>query len=304
VARRDAVLAPARAVLDGNLAEHRDAGVALLLAADRSETVALPEPPPELVVVGRDMHIKPLLPMLARNRRFHILALSAAQARLLTATPLVWEERALTALPPDAQAELDSRPAAEGDALDQARMALLTQEPRRIVHALRAALGSDSAPIVLAAEPHVAGRFMKAAHMPNLLVQTIPVNPFALTDAELHAKAVDLITPLIDAELNTVLDQVNARLGTAEPTVSLRPEEILTAAREGRVDAVVVAADDALWGSRGPDGTILAHGHQVPGDEDLLNLAAVATLRTGGRAFAVPVSRLPRDAKAAALLRF
>jgi hypothetical protein len=57
-----------------------------------------------------------------------------------------------------------------------------------------------------------------------------------------------LIRPMLDADLNAVLDQVNARLGTAEPIVAIRLEEILTAGREGGIDSVVVARDEPLWG--------------------------------------------------------
>lgn len=301
---RDALVARLRDTLDRDLAEHRDAGLAVLLAADRTELIPLPEPPPELVVVGPHAHLKPLLPLLARNRRFHILALSADRARLLTATPWAWQERALTELPPEAQAELDSRPASDTDSLERARMALLTQDPHRVAHAVRAALAGDDAAVVLAAEPRIAGHFTKLADLPGLLPQIVQVNPFALDDAALHARAMQVIGPLIDAELEAVLEQLEARLGAGDARLALRLEEILAAANEGRVDTVVVAEDTPVWGSCRPGQTITAHGHPVPGDEDLVNLAAIATLRTGGRAFAVPRERLPLHAPAAALLRF
>lgn len=110
--------------------------------------------------------------------------------------------------------------------------------------------------------------------------------------------------PELDAELDGVLEQVDARLGAAEPTVAIRLEEILGAAVEGRVDAVVVAEDETLWGRFEPGYTLAAHGKPGPDDEDLLNQAAILTLRNGGRAFAAPRERLPRQVPAAAVLRF
>jgi len=109
--------------------------------------------------------------------------------------------------------------------------------------------------------------------------------------------------PELEDELATVLNQVNARLGTADKTVAIRLEEILQAGPEGRVDAIVVATDETLWGRFG-DGALTAHGSPGPEDEDLVNLAAVQALRTGARAFAVPRERLPRQVPAAATLRF
>lgn len=301
---RDSLLAPARAALESDLKEHRDPGLALLLSKGQSQVIPLPESPQELVVVGQHVHIKPLLPILAGNRRFHILALSAARVRLLTATALGWEERELTELPPDAQAELDSLPAASVETRDGARMALLVQQPNRIKHAVHAALGGDPAPVVLVAEPHLAGNFIKVAKLPQLLGETVEVNPFALSDADLHARALGVIQPLLQAEVETLVDQVNARLGSAENTVAIRLEEILAAADDGRVDAVLVAQDEVLWGQHRPGHVPSAHGHEVPGDEDLLNVACVQTLRTGGRAFTLPRARLPRQAPAVATLRY
>jgi hypothetical protein len=53
---------------------------------------------------------------------------------------------------------------------------------------------------------------------------------------------------------------------------------------------------------------VRADACQIKGDEDLLNRAAVVTLRLGGRAYAVPHTRLPLNDKlgtqAAALFRY
>lgn len=223
---------------------------------------------------------------------------------MLRATPFAWEDVALTELPVEAQAELDSRPAAASGSADEVRNALIAEEPRRVVHAVRAAIGTDPSPIVLAADPGVAGHFASAADLPGLLDDMVAANPFAFGDAELHRRALSVVQPLLDTEVNAVLDQVNARLGTAEPTVAIRLEEIIAAADEGRVDALIVASDEALWGRWEPGKLIAAHGHESPGDEDLTNVAAVLALRTGGRVFALPLEHLPRRSRAVATLRF
>ena len=102
-----------RSAVDGvDFARHRDPGLAIFAAhqADGNsllEVVSLPQSPTELVTAGTDCHIKPLLPLVAANQRFDILALSKANVRLLTATPFTWTELPLEALPIEAQAELD-----------------------------------------------------------------------------------------------------------------------------------------------------------------------------------------------------
>ena len=86
--------------------------------------------------------------------------------------------------------------------------------------------------------------------------------------------------------------------------MAIRLEEILAASLEGRVDRVVVAEDEALWGRFELGQSLAVHGKPGPDDEDLLNQAAVLTLRNGGRAFAAPRERMPRQAPAVATLRF
>ena len=144
---------------------------------------------------------------------------------------------------------------------------------------------------------------MQEIRLRQMLPDALQLNPFAISRAELHARAVERMRPQLQAEVETVLNQVEARLGTAEKTVAIRLEEIIAAGHEGRVDAVVVAEDEVLWG-RFDAGVVHTHGRPGPGEEDLLNQAAIAALRTGGRAFALPRERLPRQVPAAALLRF
>lgn len=305
------LLDPLRGFLaTADFAQHRDKGLALFVGEGSAEVggqifevVSLPVQPDELVTVGPDFHIKPLLPLLSADRRFGILALSKANARLLSATPFTWAEVPLTTLPIEAQADLDSRQASEA-ASEDVRKELLVSSPRYIGTAVRAAIGEDPAPIVLVADPSVGGAFLQEVSMRQLHPEPLHLNPFALSDEELHARVLEIMEPSLGAELDEMIEKVNARLGTAEPTVAIRLEEILTAGREGRVDAVLVATDETLWGRVKPDGSVVAHGTAGVDDEDLVNLAALLTLRQGGRAFACPRERIPRQSPAVATLRF
>jgi hypothetical protein len=189
-------------------------------------------------------------------------------------------------------------------AAEDARKEILVASSRYIATAVKAAIKNDPAPLILAADPGVAGSFLQQVEIKQIYKQPLHLNPFALTDQDLHAKALAVIRPMLDADLNAMLEQITARLGTAEADVAIRLEEILAAGREGRIDAVVVAEDESLWGGLNPDGTAIAHGTPRPWDEDLLNLAALLAMRNGGRAYAVPRERIPRQVPAAATLRF
>lgn len=302
---RETLLEPIRTMAaELDFATHRGQGVALF-AGDRARVaVPLPAELPPMANVGDVPHLKPLLRFMAWNQHFYVLALSAENVRLFRCTAFAIEEVVLNEMPEEVQASLDSR-AEAGVSIDQdMRIEALVQDPHRIAYAVRKALGTDPAPVLLAAEPQAGGHFVPAAHLPQLLEDRLVLNPFGFTPAELHGKALAMLQPQMDSELTTMLDHANARLGTAESTVAIRLEEILQAAEEGRVDSVLVAEDEALWGHVVPGATLTARGTRKPGDDDLVNLAAVLALRTGGRAFARPRAEIPRQSPAVALLRY
>src|SRR5206468_7392334 len=66
-AERDALLGPLYAYGSGvAFSEHRDPGLAIFARpGETAHFEALPQAPEEIVVVGPDFHIKPLLPLLA-----------------------------------------------------------------------------------------------------------------------------------------------------------------------------------------------------------------------------------------------
>lgn len=322
------LLAPAQAALgDPDLARHRHYGRAFFLAPELTHVVVLREPVPQEVTVGRNFLLRPLLPMLARHRRFHILALSAGGARLLDATPDGLSERKAT-LPAGvdevvAESEVQrvvqfnpiARPRsgqaapvvkAHGtESPEDVRKVQLIEYLHRVAAAVSRELGEDPAPLVLVAEPEIAGHFRKIGKPPQLYPESVVVNPHGLSDADLLNKVVALLQPVFVREIDEVLDQVNARLGSGEQTVSIRLEEILAAAYDGRVDAVIVASDEKLRGCFDAETrTVRANGAAAGEGEDLLNEAAVVSLRNGGRAYALPKARIPRGAPAAATLRF
>jgi len=301
--RRAPLLAPFREAFAGlDIAQHREPALAMFLGAEGLRSIPLPVEVPFRVTAGQYADIRPLLPILAQHRRFWLLAFSTGRTRLFAVTPfscdevpLALEKSASEMVEPDSGAERD-----EGFAA-----AALSDEIQRVEKAVKARIGTDPAPLLLAAEPRVNGYFRKLAALPQLQAEGLQLNPHAFSPMELKKRALEIMRPALESECRGVLEQIDARLGTAESTVAIRLEEIMTAAAEGRVDAVVVADDENLWGRFLPgEGLVHAHGSPSGEDEDLLNQTAIMALRNGGRAFALPRAQIPRTAAAAALFRF
>ncbi|MFE0752431.1 hypothetical protein ACFW16_00655 [Inquilinus sp. NPDC058860] len=325
--RRRDLLAAGEQALSGADFAALDPGFALFLAEDRVETLPLGEAPPQdISAVGHRFLLRPILDRLGPGERFHILAMSAGGTRLLEATRDHWRDITPQDLPHSLsevvagteveitrQANQPGRGSAAG-ATSAARHSYespaelhktqLIDYIRHVVNAVRRRLAGDPAPVVLVAEPELAGQVRSAGDWPELLPDFVSRHPARLRDEELHAAAL-LLLPSEDERAAPVLDRIQARLGTAEATVAIKLEEILTAARDGRVDSLLIAADETIWGRFDDDGGgVTARGTRTGGEEDLLNLAAVMTLAAGGTALSLPRARLPRSVPAAAALRY
>lgn len=325
--RRQTLLAAGEQALSSADLPALDPGFALFLAEDRVETLPLGEAPPQdLSAVGHRFLLRPILERLGPGERFHILAMSAGGTRLIEATRESWR----AAAPPDLPRSLDEVAAeTDAEATKQSGMqgrggageatsatrhsyespaelhkTQLVDYIHRSVKAVRRHLAGDSAPVVLVAEPELAGQVRSMGDWPELLPDFVNRHPARMRDEELHAATLALL-PSEEERAAPVLDRIQGRLGSAEPTVAIKLEEILAAARDGRVDSVLIAADETIWGRFDEDrGAVTARGTPTGGEEDLLNLAAVMTLATGGTAYSLPRARLPRAVPAAAALRY
>jgi hypothetical protein len=82
----------------------------------------------------------------------------------------------------------------------------------------------------------------------------------------------------------------------------------LPAARHGRVDSLFVALGVQKWGKfDAATGGVDIHEERQPGDQDLLDLAAVQTFASAGNVYAVDPAQVPggeRHSPVAAVFRY
>ncbi|MBI2965301.1 MAG: hypothetical protein HYY34_03740 [Chloroflexi bacterium] len=78
------------------------------------------------------------------------------------------------------------------------------------------------------------------------------------------------------------------------PRTSRLNEEVIRAASQGRVEELFVATDAELWGTFEPaTGAVKLMPAMGPDADDLLDLAAVMTLASGGNVYPLPMSEMP-----------
>jgi hypothetical protein len=320
-----AILEPARRlVADDAFRRHRQAGLAVFLAADFSRVHGLPVEVRDEVVIGPQFHIKPLLPAVENERRFWLLTISASRTRLYRGDGEAMREWSAAALPQGVgtvrqESEYEEAHAASpggrrggltkaqplGDAPDELKKAQLIELLRRIAAAAAAPVRQNPAPVVLAATPEIQGQFRRVARLSELLADGIVENPDAVPTPVLARCAAGLVDHRAEAVREAALGQLKSALGNGDGRAATHPEAILKAASNGRVDRLFLCGDQHVWGRFDAGaGRVLVHGSPVEGDVDLLDCAAVMTLRHGGALSLVDPARLPRRSIAAALLRY
>ena len=192
-----------------------------------------------------------------------------------------------------------------GDAPEELRKSELLELLQRIAAKLDPHVAANPVPLILAAHPEIQGHFREIAAWRELQPEGITANPEAMRPDELHRRAYAMIAEKRKAARAEALERLNALLGSGNGKATTRPEEIVKSARYSRVDTLFVSSDEHLWGTFDEaQDRVMAHGSPAPGDIDLLDYAALMTLRQGGQVRLVGRAELPPPARAAAILRY
>lgn len=314
------LLAPARDLLGHpSFWSHQAEGLAVFASAASFKAVRLPLTVPERAVVGARFHVKPLLPYFSADGHFFVLAISQNQIRLLEGSRDAFDEVDLGEVPTslaealhheDPERELQLHVAGGGPAgraifhghgagaeIDKERLDRYFREVDRGVGQI---LRGEQAPVVLAGVGYATARYRELSAMGSIMSEAIAGNPDELRLDQLHERASAIVEPTFRSALRADLDRFSELDGTGLTTTGVI--ETLTAAEQGRVAVLFAAADQERWGST-EDGAMVIRDEPLPGDEDLIDAAVVAALRTDARVHVLKSEALPA-APAAAILRY
>ena len=323
-------LEPARALLDDPAFwQQQSEGLALFLGAPGTfERFRVPMTLPEQVVMGPHFHVVPLLPLLDETGRFYILAASPGLVRLLEATEQTVREVTVPELPRDEsemmqfvdvdqqmQWHTQTSPQAmggkrramfhgqgvggdqSGDKMRKAEFATWVER------AITRHLQGSRAPLVLATAEPFASIYRGVNKCENLLDETVLGNTDHMSPEQVRDRAWPIVEPHLSANRDLALARFEEAAKTGAREVDL--EAVIPAAFQGRIHTLVVSSGDHVWG-RFDEGNqkIEVHHREQPGDEDLVNLAAVLTAKTGGAIHALAREQMPLDKPVVALYRY
>jgi hypothetical protein len=149
-------------------------------------------------------------------------------------------------------------------------------------------------PLLLSGASHEVAIYRRAATYVGLLETGIEKDLHSLAPDELALVAHESLRRQSRREAERQLRQLRELAGSGRIATGVRP--VLKAASEGRVAKLILAEDTEFAATR--------EALESDSSEDLLNAAAVLSIRNGGDVFTLPADSMGAEAPVAAILRY
>ena len=295
--------------------------LALYRSSDTFRCFRIPELAKDVITIEDRFQVRPVLPVVSREQRFYILALSQKKIRLFDCTDYGFHEVDLKGrVPQNLQVflnagmpdhVLDNRSSGGPDVgsmkgvtfgtnTDRERhneyLAHFFQEVDKSLHKI---LPAGSVPMMLAGVEEELAMYRKLNTYKPFIEQEIHGAHDAVPPSELHQRALEIVKKRVSAPLAKIIREFESHRNANR--VSLDFEDILAHAQEGRVSELLVREDADHRGLWDEDSRrIMMDGE----GDDLINIAALQTLQHGGQAFALTEAEMPDQAEMAAVLRY
>lgn len=314
-----ALLAPAHALSEDRPFWLRATdGLALLVGPEGMHAFRLDRAPRESVTVDDRYHVRPILDLIGGPRTFWLLAISQKHVQLYEGSRAALAEVPAEGIPESladamqwddfekASLQFHSGSGGRGPAIFHGTGETSVKDElvrffRAIDAGLRDHLRDSGTPLVLAGVDYLLPLYRDVNTYPHLADEAVTGNPDSLAGPALHTRALEVAERIADREIRALNARIEEQWGSARITPD--PETIVPAAHHGRVETLLLSEDAECIGSYDPEsGRVLLRPSGT--GEDLLDLAAVATLENGGAVMDLPAGMMPRGAEAVAVLRY
>lgn len=308
------LLSPITTLTESNTAfgHEQRKGLAFFVTPTCCLAYRLPLSLPELVVVDHHFYIRPLLPIIDGDENFYVLALSQNAVRLFQGAHYQMTELDLTDTPTslaeylrydEFERSLQLHTAGSKSTTSRAPVIFHGQGvagDESIVHTsllrffhtvermVTSRLTRSRAPLLLAGVDADQGLYRQVNHYPHLQERGLPGNYDKATAAALHEAAWPLVAPYFLEARNRAIARYQQLAGQGDGHTMTEIKNVVLAAVYHQIDTILTPPDIQLWGRFIPEGhQVVSHKEAEPGDEELVNLAVVHTLRNHGAAYLV-----------------
>ncbi len=318
------ILKPAYDLINDNLFwSYQEESLGLFLSAEFSAIHKLPIKTAEFVGVSDKFYLKPLLALLQNDGGFYVLAISQKKVGLYKGSKFQIEEIPIKNITDDIDETLkydesqfspvslpsgggtrNSGMAVPGHGTPDDSKEEIVRYLRDVERDLRRYITDIHMPLVLACVEYLVPIYRDINTHPLVGDDFVPGNPDNVSAADLHKAAWNVVEPIFLKAQKDAIKKYYEMAGTGRTLKDLK--KVVEAAVNRRVDTLFVALGGIRrWGTYDPE-TAQAelHAERKPGDEDLLDLAAIQTVLNGGSVYAVDPDQVPDDRHVAAILRY
>lgn len=263
---------------------------------------------PSHSAVGDRFDTGPLLRATTFPHHGYVLAVTEGEVRLIALQSDSTHQRVpLTELPANAADVLEpekhgggqlDRHRADGTLgpkVEQRRYCTVVQE------AVKAAIGDDERPIVLAASDDLTPAYREVNTADELLAEGIGANPASLDDAELAARGRAVLERHYASVLADWSERFEKRRAQGRGSTDL--EAIAKAAAAGQVESLLYDIADRQEGEIDEFGAVTVAETDGPDTYALVDELAARVLQSGGTVIAVRRDEVPGDGSVAAVFR-
>ncbi len=304
--------------------ERRGCGLAVFVSEGATHCYRVPLDFAEAVVVNRRFFVKPMLPLLGMRRRYLVLALSQNRVRVVDVDGQSMRELSVPGMPENLKEALNISSVDAGQQVHSGMRGSLGKQAAvfhgqggqrdtaksdiaqffRIVDAaLSDSLQKARPPLILAGVDYLLPIYRQVTGYANVAEEEVTGNFDYANDLQLRERSEPIAERIFRRERDRAAAHYRKLAGTGKATDDV--SQIVPAAHEGRVDTLFLD-----WRSSQP-GTFDAASRKVTvcsevtaETDDLVDMAAAATLDGRGTVYAVERAEMPTGAPLAALFRY
>jgi hypothetical protein len=308
---------------DRDFWRHQSDGLAIFSSPEFFEYFTIPVNFKAYHYISDEFYIKPLVPAMSGDGKFHILAVQLDDVKFYEASKYSITPVEIDDLTPSRLEErvgfdykekaLQFRSQGEGGAKTQFHghggserdeQVEIKQFFRAIDQGLKDYMNKEKLPLVVACQDYFFPIYKDANTYNHLVDKVVPGNPNDTDMLGLHQKVLEIVEP----QLNAVRDEKLEKFGELNDTESTSSavSDIIPAVYQGKVDTLFIEKGAEIWGTYNEDNMKVDYNdEQQNGDISLLNLAAKKTVEMGGKVYILDTDLMPKkESKLNALLRF
>jgi len=265
-----------------------------------------------LVYVHNHYYLCPLLPLLNKNNRFFVLALSQNEVRFFEGTDTSITPVIIGDLVPDGinevlneenvSSNLQGRSSGKGTTVYHGhgggkddKNENLKKYFRAIDEGLMKMLHDENAPLVLYSVDSQIPIYKEVSNYPYIFEASISGNPESEDPVLIHEKVWSVIANHFSKQTQSDIDIFNYSMAKDKASCSIH--DIVPAAINGKVDTIFMDKKAGiLWGNyHAKSNTMELHSTRQPDSTCLFNQVVVATFLNGGTIYNIPLAEMPND---------